>query len=525
MTKLIELSTIVPGSCLIERVTDNPKILMRVGPFAVSEADTKNKNNRVYPDGVWESIVQSEDIKAKVGKRGMLGELDHPETDRGTRLSNVSHVITDMKKNAKTILQTFEVLDTPMGRIAAALLDAKIPVGVSTRGYGDTVVNEEGVEVVQEGFKFDTTDFVADPSAGLFAKVEEGSRKAIRKAINESISMDPNGDLRPIQNQFLESLDASAKGDEETPNGGDEEMTVEELRKQMETEAKSTNSKLDALLKAVGIDEAGLDNLGDKKSKPFGKKDDEDDKDGDKKTEQDAADDDKEDKEKKSDDEEDDSKDESIGSRRRRRAAEDTDDSLTKLRKERDTAIELIGEMRTLMRRTIARNEELTLENAEKDSLIEQLNTQIKESDENGGMDPGAQPGSSTTASGEAEPPGASDPGEGERTPEPDGRKKTRSAENDPDDAGFDETGAEERIKGESQDKPKDKALSESGGDSESKHQETALPSRDTMRTLISGMNESGDKKTEGKEDGETLTEAEEEMLNRQRRLTKRYGS
>lgn len=224
---LVESRVLTPGTFLIEKVKNDPGVLMRIGPIPVSEAGVENANKRIYDDELWESVVTCEGTKKRVNERKMLGELDHPETDRGTKLDRVSHVITFMKKEGNRVLQTFEVLNTPMGKIAEALFDARIPVGVSTRGYGDTEVGQDGKDHVKaESYVYDTTDFVADPSAKLFAQMESTQRGSIRRAITESIELDKEGRFRDYQKSLLSLLDeadrsasapAAPKSGEEPP--------------------------------------------------------------------------------------------------------------------------------------------------------------------------------------------------------------------------------------------------------------------------------------------------------------------
>ena len=66
---------------------------------------------------------------------------------------------------ATTGLGKAKILETPMGRIAGALLNDGVTLGVSSRGMG-SLVNRNGANYVGEDFMLATAaDIVADPSA------------------------------------------------------------------------------------------------------------------------------------------------------------------------------------------------------------------------------------------------------------------------------------------------------------------------------------------------------------------------
>lgn len=133
------------------------------GLFA--ELGTLNQNGRRYPEEIYEQAY--EELIPKIKERRLLGELDHPMNYDEVRLSNVSHAITDCNiveddDGIKKIYGTVELLDTPAGMIAQSLVEAGIPLGISSRGIGSTRQVRDGVEVTQ--LKLITYDLVAEPS-------------------------------------------------------------------------------------------------------------------------------------------------------------------------------------------------------------------------------------------------------------------------------------------------------------------------------------------------------------------------
>lgn len=144
---------------LVEADESGKKTHYIKGIFA--QAETKNRNKRVYPRGVMEREVNNFQ-KLIEGKRA-LGELNHPQGP-SINLDKVSHIITEMKWEGNDVYGKAKILGTPMGNIAKNFLDEGIQLGVSTRGMGSVKQMREGYSMVQEDFHLATVDIVADPS-------------------------------------------------------------------------------------------------------------------------------------------------------------------------------------------------------------------------------------------------------------------------------------------------------------------------------------------------------------------------
>jgi hypothetical protein len=131
------------------------------GPFL--QGDIKNRNGRIY-----ESNILAKEVKryneSYVDKNRAMGELGHPDGPT-VNLDRVSHKITSLKQEGSNFIGRAKILETPMGRIAGALLNDGVTLGVSSRGMG-SLVNKNGANYVGEDFMLATAaDIVADPSA------------------------------------------------------------------------------------------------------------------------------------------------------------------------------------------------------------------------------------------------------------------------------------------------------------------------------------------------------------------------
>lgn len=130
------------------------------GVFA--QADSKNRNGRVYPKAIMESAV-AKYVNEQVKTGRAVGELNHPEGPT-VNLDKVSHRITDLRMEGNKVVGKASILDTPNGQIVKGLLEGGVRLGVSTRGMG-SLENRNGVNYVKEDFMLSTVDIVQDPSA------------------------------------------------------------------------------------------------------------------------------------------------------------------------------------------------------------------------------------------------------------------------------------------------------------------------------------------------------------------------
>lgn len=153
----------------LKRVNQKGKTILE-GVFAVFNEE--NRNGRIYLEQ--EYLPHLEYLKQDIAHNSLLGELDHPDRFE-VALSNVSHRITDIwyDQANRQIKGRVEILEgTPKGQIAKSLLDAGIPLSISSRAAG--TVNEDKTVSIQQIY---TYDLVAKP----------GFEKAELHEVNESV--------------------------------------------------------------------------------------------------------------------------------------------------------------------------------------------------------------------------------------------------------------------------------------------------------------------------------------------------
>lgn len=179
----------------------------------------ENNNNRIYEEG--EYLPHLDYLKEKIKAKRLLGELDHPEKF-DVSLKNISHVIEDLDydKEGRVLKIKVKLLDTPAGQIAKKLVDAGIPLSISSRAAGN-VGPDKKVQIK----KIFTYDLVADPgfqdaqlervyeSAGFtFSEFSEKSKNSVvnqLECINESLGIKNDSGLmiyKVDQNEEFEKI-------------------------------------------------------------------------------------------------------------------------------------------------------------------------------------------------------------------------------------------------------------------------------------------------------------------------------
>ena len=127
------------------------------------QSELKNRNGRMYPFSVLEKEVNRYNEEYVKTSRA-LGELGHPDGPT-VNLDRVSHRITSLTAEGNNFIGRAQIMNTPMGNIAKALLEDGVQLGVSSRGMGSIDKREE-MNVVMDDFMLATAaDIVADPSA------------------------------------------------------------------------------------------------------------------------------------------------------------------------------------------------------------------------------------------------------------------------------------------------------------------------------------------------------------------------
>lgn len=239
------------------------------------------RNGRIYDDSLWEKVFNEDPIVNELLENGGIpGELDHP-TDRteldSSRLAILMREKPKKRKDGK-LWAKFDILNTPLGKIAHTLAKAGFKLGISSRGSGDTFTAIDGQEHVDEdSYEFKCFDLVLVPSvkAARLNLVTEGlsDKFNYKKALVESLN-NASVDDRIVMQETLQNLhidlneDACSKdelknkpgtddpdiiNEEEVPLKDEDESDIDHLVKETMTELFNQDLDEDVTMNASEI--------------------------------------------------------------------------------------------------------------------------------------------------------------------------------------------------------------------------------------------------------------------------------
>ena len=150
----------------------------------------KNNNGRIYPTAVLEGQLSK--VQPMINERRLCGELDHPQNDT-VKLSNASHLITKLEMKGDELIGEAELLNTPAGLTAKALVEGGVKIGISSRGMGTLSEDANGQKIVNEDFRLVTFDLVADPSTrGAFPGLSESTESQFVRESQDKLQKEAN---------------------------------------------------------------------------------------------------------------------------------------------------------------------------------------------------------------------------------------------------------------------------------------------------------------------------------------------
>ena len=230
------------------------------GPIATCIERTRN--DRLYNKPLWEKALKDEIFLEKVATKALFLELGHPADREETDMKQACACIPEVPKIVGDDLYAYvDILDTPNGRLLKTLVDYGFIPGISSRGSGDVMENNQ---VDPETFFLETWDIVQLPavkkarlnvyesldSSNLKLKkaliesynaAKEEDKDTMKKAL-ENLNIDINSDL--INEELTEEADSKVLTAEDIPWDPDaEEVLTEETEETEETAEPETDSE------------------------------------------------------------------------------------------------------------------------------------------------------------------------------------------------------------------------------------------------------------------------------------------
>ena len=191
---------------LTEEEKERRHILGRwYGPIATCLESTRN--GRKYNRQLWEKALNDELFHEKLENKCLFLELGHPADREETDMRQVCACIPEMPKIINgDLCACVDILDTPNGRILKTLCDYGFIPGISSRGSGDVMANDE---VDPETFFLECFDVVAIPAVkkARLSMCESLDKNSIglKRALTESLNKASDED-KAIMKETLENL-------------------------------------------------------------------------------------------------------------------------------------------------------------------------------------------------------------------------------------------------------------------------------------------------------------------------------
>lgn len=231
-TKVLEALQMQP---LSEEEKTRRHILGRLwGPIATSKE--KTRNGRGYNAELWRKALADEIFCEKVANKSLFLELGHPIDREETDMRMVCACIPELPKIIDGDLYAYvDILDTKDGRLLKTLCDYGFVPGISSRGSGDIMANDD---VDPETFFLETWDIVQLPAvkkARLTVCESLTNKKALSTALQESLAQ-MSSEERQMAEATLDRLGVDYNTEEskesdlyaDIPWGSEEEPLLED---------------------------------------------------------------------------------------------------------------------------------------------------------------------------------------------------------------------------------------------------------------------------------------------------------
>ena len=244
------------------------------------------RNGRKYGDELWENVFnKNEIVKELLANGGIPGEAQHPVDREEIDTEKIAIMMPEAPKKDKEnrLIGYWDILDTPCGRILYQLAKYGFKLGISSRGTGDIITDENGDDVVDpETYDFTCFDAVIIPAvkeARLNFTEGLNTKTTFKEALTESLNSANDNDRRimeeTIKNLNLDiTLNESANIDSPSVNEEKEETTndvgADSIVKSLQ-EALLNNSKLEneakQLREKLAVSDTKVDDLNEEISR------------------------------------------------------------------------------------------------------------------------------------------------------------------------------------------------------------------------------------------------------------------
>ena len=228
-----------------------------VGPCA--DFINPTRNGRKYPEELWEKVFEDPIMQEKIKNGVCFGELGHPAERTETDMEKIAICLREQpKKNSDgQLIACFDILDTPNGRILKTLCDYGTIVGVSSRGQGDIISDENGDDMVDpDTYECECWDVVLVPAVesarmqyvkeSLDTTTKNGAK--LKEALCENLNK-ASASERKVMTETLHNLGLNVETQED--KSAESEASEQTEIKSVEANNDGSNELIESLQEAI----------------------------------------------------------------------------------------------------------------------------------------------------------------------------------------------------------------------------------------------------------------------------------
>ena len=191
---------------------DIPDVVIGTYSGKSCDADVLNNNAMYLSRELFTNLINSEEYATAIKLGWYIGYLGHPKDPNCMDFRNACIVMREMHMDDNgDVFATFDLLDTPVGKVVKTFIDAGVKFGISIRGAGD--VAQDGT-VDPDSFVFRGYDLVTFPAyndaipeytdvAAATNSTAQQTYKKISSAINNNLSSITSCEAIEILQQHL----------------------------------------------------------------------------------------------------------------------------------------------------------------------------------------------------------------------------------------------------------------------------------------------------------------------------------
>lgn len=218
----------------------------------IADCTNPTRNERLYSEELWDKVFDNPIMKERIKNHVCYGELGHPLDGRTeTDMEKVAICLAEQPKKGDDgkLYGVFDILSTPNGKILKALCDYGSNIGISSRGTGDVITDDDGNEAVDpDTYDCECWDAVLLPAVEcarlqLVTESVDTHKSTLTESLNKLVES-ASDDEKKVMTETLQALKIDCQSaDKQSDNIVVESKEVEEDKKSLNENADDTKEE------------------------------------------------------------------------------------------------------------------------------------------------------------------------------------------------------------------------------------------------------------------------------------------